>query len=111
MFPPPLNCVTRRLLDYLLFVICRISAHGCGGGGLPRIQKYSNVHLFIQVILRWELDQGMVINPRTRNIEHMHDNLDLFSWTLSDSDSKKLAALSLPEDRHPKIWYVSVIGS
>jgi len=33
-----------------------------------------------QVILRWIAQQGFPTNPRTQNIDHMKENLDVFIW-------------------------------
>lgn len=39
-----------------------------------------------QIILRWHLQEGNVIFPKTLNPTHMRDNLDIFDFTLTDDD-------------------------
>lgn len=39
-----------------------------------------------QVILKWEVGLGIVLNPRTQNIQHMKDNLNIFDFELSNED-------------------------
>lgn len=56
-----------------------------------------------QVILRYELQQGMVINPRTKDVEHMRQNLDVFDFSLDDSDVATLAGLTVPAGMQAKI--------
>ena len=49
-----------------------------------------------QVSLRWQVQQGIPVIPKTDNIEHLKENLDLFSWALSQSQMKQLTAASTP---------------
>ncbi|EGD83004.1 hypothetical protein PTSG_03640 [Salpingoeca rosetta] len=55
-----------------------------------------------QVILRWEHQKGILVNPRTKNTTHMHYNLNFFHFSLSDSEMDAIAALKAPTNR-PKI--------
>lgn len=49
-----------------------------------------------QVALKWQVQQGIPVIPKTSKIEHMKENADLFSWTLSDEDMAKLTAATVP---------------
>ena len=44
-----------------------------------------------QIILRWEWQNGVIVNPRTLNPDHMKENLSIFDFKLSDEDMKSLA--------------------
>lgn len=44
-----------------------------------------------QIILRWEWQNGVIVNPRTMNVTHMQDNLNIFDFSLSDEEMKSLA--------------------
>ena len=46
-----------------------------------------------QVILRWELQRGIVVIPKSTHIERMEQNFDVFDFTLSEDDRKAIAAL------------------
>jgi len=48
-----------------------------------------------QVALKWQVQQGIPVIPKSSNPTHIAQNLDLFSWTLSDADMAALTA-------HPK---------
>lgn len=46
-----------------------------------------------QVILRWHLQEGNVIFPKTLNPEHMHDNIDIFDFELTDGEIAQINSL------------------
>ena len=46
-----------------------------------------------QVILRWHLQRGIVVIPKSTHIERMKENLDVFDFELSAADMDAIAAL------------------
>lgn len=55
-----------------------------------------------QVILRWNLQKGVVVIPGSSNPEHIKENTELFDFELTDEDMKRINAL----DRNEKHdWY------
>lgn len=55
-----------------------------------------------QVILRWDLQRGIVVIPGSSNPDHIRENLDLFGFELTDEEMKQINAL----DRNEKHdWY------
>ena len=55
-----------------------------------------------QVILRWDLQRGIVVIPGSSNPDHIKENLDLFGFELSDEEMTRINAL----DRNEKHdWY------
>ena len=46
-----------------------------------------------QVILRWELQRGIVIIPKSVHIERMEQNFNVFDFELSDDDMATMASL------------------
>ena len=61
----------------------------------PTIAKLASKHNVspAQVILRWHLDLGNVIIPKSVNPERMAANIDLFSIRLDDEDYERIASL------------------
>lgn len=47
-----------------------------------------------QVMLRWSLQHGNVIIPKSTQDEHMHENIDLFDFELDNSDMEKIDNLN-----------------
>ncbi|MGA2567183.1 MAG: aldo/keto reductase [Pseudolabrys sp.] len=52
-----------------------------------------------QVCLRWLIQQGIVVVPRTSKIERLEENIDIFDFELSDAEMKEIAALARPGGR------------
>lgn len=46
-----------------------------------------------QIILRWHIQQGNVVFPKTTNPKHMKDNFDIFDFKLTDSEMSEIDAL------------------
>lgn len=55
-----------------------------------------------QVILRWNLQKGVVVIPGSGNPDHIRENLDIFDFTLTEGEMEQINAL----DRNEKHdWY------
>ncbi len=55
-----------------------------------------------QVILRWNLQKGVVVIPGSSDPDHIRENLDLFDFELTDEEMEQINAL----DRNEKHdWY------
>ena len=55
-----------------------------------------------QVILRWDLQRGIVVIPGSSNPEHIKENMDLFSFRLTDEEMERISQI----DRNEKHdWY------
>ncbi len=55
-----------------------------------------------QVILRWNLQKGVVVIPGSSSPEHIRENLDLFGFELTDEEMAEINALDRGE-KHD--WY------
>ena len=55
-----------------------------------------------QVILRWDLQRGVVVIPGSGNPEHIKENLDLFGFELTAAEMEAMSALDRGE-KHD--WY------
>ena len=55
-----------------------------------------------QVILRWDLQRGVVVIPGSSNPDHIKENISIFDFSLTDDEMAQIAAL----DRNEKHdWY------
>lgn len=55
-----------------------------------------------QVTLRWLIQQGIIVIPRSSNPAHMQENLEVFDFKLSKADMKKIAALDTKKSQFPE---------
>ncbi len=55
-----------------------------------------------QVILRWDLQRGVVVIPGSSNPAHMEENISIFDFNLSDQEMARIEALNRNE-KHD--WY------
>lgn len=54
-----------------------------------------------QVMLRWHIQRGVVVIPKSVHYERMAENFDVFDFTLSDEDMAAIAAL----DRSTSVFF------
>ena len=54
------------------------------------------------MILRWDLQRGIVVLPGSSNPEHIKENLDLFGFELTEEEVVAISALDRGE-KHD--WY------
>ena len=52
-----------------------------------------------QAIIRWHLDEGLIVIPKTARRERLKENFDVFGFTLDDEDQKAIAALDRKDGR------------
>lgn len=94
---------------------------GEGRGGLftnETIAKIAAKHnkTVAQVILRWELQRGIVVIPKSVHIERMEQNLDVFDFKLTEEDmivmaslDKKQSSFFLHTDPAMVEWFVKMV--
>lgn len=71
---------------------------GEGRGGLftdPVLEKIGAKYgkTVAQVILRWHIQRGIIVIPKSTHIERMEENFNVFDFTLSEEDMNAIAAL------------------
>ena len=71
---------------------------GEGRGGLfqnPVLAQIGAAHgkSTAQVMLRWNLQRGVVVIPKSTHVERMRENLDVFDFELTEADMAQIAAL------------------
>lgn len=55
-----------------------------------------------QVILRWNLQRGVVVIPGSGNPDHIKENLDIFGFALTEQEMEQIAGLDRGEKHE---WY------
>lgn len=84
----------------------------------PVLQKLGDKYnkTVAQVILRWQLQRGIVVILKSTHKERMAQNLDVFDFTLTDEDMQDIAALdtktsSFFSHQDPAIveWFVKMV--
>ena len=54
-------------------------------------KKYNKSN--VQIILRWHIQEGNIVFPKTTNKEHMKDNFNIFDFELTSEEMNKIKAL------------------
>lgn len=54
-------------------------------------EKYGKSN--VQIILRWHIQEGTIIFPKTTNPQHMKDNFDIFDFELTPEEMGEIRAL------------------
>lgn len=94
---------------------------GEGRGGmfeLPELkaigEKYGKT--VAQVILRWHLQRGIVVIPKSTHIERMEENFNIFDFALTEEDMAAIAALDKKQsaffshtDPNMVEWFVKMV--
>ncbi|MFA7227172.1 MAG: aldo/keto reductase, partial [Dysgonamonadaceae bacterium] len=47
-----------------------------------------------QVVLRWDIQRGIVVMPKSSNLSRQKENLDIFDFELSEEDMKRISSLN-----------------
>ncbi|MBI5160009.1 MAG: aldo/keto reductase [Micrococcales bacterium] len=50
-----------------------------------------------QIVIRWHLDRGLILFPKTSSLERVAENFDVFGFTLDDADRAAIDALRTDE--------------
>lgn len=77
-------------------------------------KKYNKT--VVQVILRWHIQRGVVVIPKTTHFERMQENFNVFDFTLSDEDMKLISKLDTEKsaffshtDPQMVEWFVKMV--
>ena len=47
----------------------------------------------VQIILRWHIQEGNIVFPKSTNPQHLRDNFDIFDFELTDGEMDRIRAL------------------
>ena len=69
-----------------------------------------------QVMLRWQMQRGIIAIPKSTHIERMEENFNVFDFELSDTDMTEIAALDKKtssffshQDPNMVEWFVTMV--
>ena len=67
-----------------------------------------------QIILRWHIQSGNIVIPGSKNPAHIKDNFDLFDFSLTEEEMKKISSLDQKKryyksDEHLLRSYVKMV--
>ena len=67
-----------------------------------------------QIILRWHIQSGNIVIPGSKNPAHIKDNFDLFDFSLTEEEMKKIFSLDQKKryyksDEHLLRSYVKMV--
>lgn len=54
-------------------------------------EKYGKSN--VQIILRWHIQEGNIVFPKTTNPQHMKDNFDIFDFELTEDEMNEIRSL------------------
>jgi diketogulonate reductase-like aldo/keto reductase len=54
-------------------------------------KKYNKTN--VQIILRWHIQEGNILFPKSTNPEHLKDNIDIFDFELTEEEMKSIRSL------------------
>ena len=91
------NELKKRLYEYGT-VIESWYPIGHGDKGLINEEVFTKLALKykksnVQIILRWHIQEGTIVFPKTTNPKHMKDNFDIFDFELTDDEMNEIRAL------------------
>lgn len=63
----------------------------------PMLQKIAAAHgkTVGQVILRWNVQRGVVVIPKSTHKERIEENIDIWDFTLTEEEMKRIASLNM----------------
>ena len=47
----------------------------------------------VQIILRWHIQEGTIVFPKSTNPKHIQDNIDIFDFELTADEMERIRAL------------------
>ncbi|CCH41304.1 Aldose reductase [Wickerhamomyces ciferrii] len=103
-------CMRQELADYSRSKGIAVEAYAplAHGGKIndPNVVKIAKTHGVTpgQVLIRWSLQKGNIPLPKTKNVDRLSSNLDVYNFELS---SEEIETISHPEAYEPTDWDVT----
>jgi len=64
-------------------------------------------------VLRWAVEKGVVVMPKSTSVDHIQGNIELFDWELDESDYQRLDEIDRDQpvyDTPARDWTGDVYG-
>lgn len=67
----------------------------------PQLEKIAAAHgkTTAQIILRWHIETGNIVIPKSQSVKRMAENFDIFNFSLSPADHEAIATLDRRDGR------------
>ena len=65
-------------------------------------KKYNKTN--VQVILRWHIQKGNIVFPKSSNPKHIKENSEIFDFKLTDDEMKEIDKMEKPKDSLLCLW-------
>ena len=63
-----------------------------------------------QILLRWAVQQGLAVIPKSNNHDRLLSNKDVLDWSLSEEDFKSLSALNINFRVRSSVSFMITVG-
>ena len=98
----------RELRELLKEDDVKIEAYQPLGHGNPELLTHPTVTRLAerhqkdpgQIILRFEIQEGLIVLPKSTNPNRIRSNIDLFSFALSDAEMEEMRAMDTGKGNH-----------
>ncbi|KAG0316910.1 hypothetical protein BGZ97_006192 [Linnemannia gamsii] len=97
--PGPLDIMPGLIRKYFAHVITSTTEHLS-----PEEETEEYPKRAAQILLRWGLQHGAVVIPKSTHPERIRNNIDLFSFAIQDQDMAALDAYSVDGERTRYCW-------
>lgn len=58
---------------------------------MSRLEKHNKTN--VQIILRWHIQEGNIVFPRSTNAAHLAENINIFDFELTGEEINEIRAL------------------
>lgn len=98
------NNIRLEAYSPLMFLRQGIAPHFCESDGVKAICKKYNKSV-AQVVLRWNIDKGVIPIPKASSLEHIKANYDVFDFSLTEEEVKLIDGFNEDYQYLPESMY------
>ncbi len=98
------NNIRLEAYSPLMFLRQGIAPHFCESDGVKAICKKYNKSV-AQVVLRWNIDKGVIPIPKASSLEHIKANYDVFDFSLTEEEVRLIDGFNEDYQYLPESMY------